>query len=206
MYNLEQEADFIKAFQEGNQYAFNDIFRKYYRPLCFFAYKYVPDVFECQDIVSDTFRKLFEAKEGFETRMAIKAFLYITTKNACLIFIRDSKKKNDRQKEFAYLSSEKEDSFLTEMMKAELVNQIYNEIENLPPQAKEVLKLIYKEEQSTDKIAEQLDIAIQSVRTNKAYALYLLRNILLKKRALAVTGWLILFAIQLFLYKVLNRH
>ncbi len=79
-----------------------------------------------------------------------------------------------------------------EILRVELLKEIYDEIENLPGRCRQVFKALFIEGLSTDQIAENLSINVQTVRTQKARAIQLIKIQLLKKgKTLAV---LILYA------------
>jgi RNA polymerase sigma-70 factor (ECF subfamily) len=52
-----------------------------------------------EDLVKDTFVKLWQTHADFDTPQNIKAFLYITTRNACLNFLRYLQVKESSRKE-----------------------------------------------------------------------------------------------------------
>jgi RNA polymerase sigma factor (sigma-70 family) len=71
-----------------------------------------------------------------------------------------------------------------EILRVELLQEIYEEIEELPGRCKEIFKMIFIQGLSTDIIGEQLGISLQTVRTQKARAIGLIRTQLLKKNRL----------------------
>jgi len=69
----------------------------------------------------------------------------------------------------------------TEILRAEVVQEIYREIEELPGKCGQIFKMIFLENLPTDQIAERMGINVQTVRTQKARAISLIRTALLKK-------------------------
>lgn len=61
------------------------IFQQYYRPLCLYATHYLHDIDEAEDVVQDCFVKLISRSIMPEN---IKAFLYISVRNACIDRLR----------------------------------------------------------------------------------------------------------------------
>ena len=121
--------DIINAFREGDSQAFDAFFRLHYRPLCYFAAQLMGDPSEAEDIVKDSFVKLWHKHTGFDSPHAIKAFLYVTTRNACINFLRRLKVKNTFSREFAYLEESRRDELvLNQLIRAEFMQEIYNEI------------------------------------------------------------------------------
>src|SRR5690349_13919793 len=63
---------------------FEKVFHLFNPALCFFARRLVNDGAIAQDIVTDVFIKLWQKQSDFKTVYSVKAFLYISTRNACL--------------------------------------------------------------------------------------------------------------------------
>jgi RNA polymerase sigma-70 factor (ECF subfamily) len=89
LHNLEfSDPEFIiRELKQGNQLAISAIFHRFYAQLCLFADSFVKDQLVAEDIVSDVFIKLWNKANDFSSLTAIKAFLYISTKNASLNYI-----------------------------------------------------------------------------------------------------------------------
>ncbi len=73
----------------------------------------------------------------------------------------------------------------TEVLRAEVLHEIYAEIEHLPGRCGQIFKLLFIEGLPTDQIAERFGINVQTVRTQKARAISLILTALLKKGRLA---------------------
>lgn len=174
--NPELNPDIIYEFRQGDPQAFACFFHIHYRPLCFFAGKMIFDKSEAEDIVKDAFIKLWRKHDDFETPQNIKAFLYITTRNACLNFLRHSQVKDSFRKEYTYLEENKEeDQVLNQIIRTELLREIYEKIEELPEKRREVFKLAYLDGLKNDEIAEYLNISVFTVKEHKGKALQALR-------------------------------
>ena len=168
--------DIIIDFKKGDPQAFSSFFHLHYRPLCYFAAQLVGNQQDAEDIIKDTYVKLWQKHTDFETSQNIKAFLYITTRNACLNFLRHIQVKESSRKELMYLEETKgEELVLNQMIRAELMQEIYSEIEKLPEKRREVFKLSYLEGLKNDEIATKMKISIHTVKEHKGKALQFLR-------------------------------
>lgn len=166
----------IPAFQQGDSGAFEAFFTAYYKPLALFADQFIGNMPEAEDIVKDSYVKLWNKREEFNHPKSIKGFLYTTTRNACLNYLRHLKVKDQYQKEILYLNKEEADDLvLRRMIHAELLESIYKEVDKLPEKRKQVFSMIYFEGMKLDEIAEQLGISIFTVKEHKARALAQLR-------------------------------
>lgn len=68
---------------------FTRLYNKFFKNIYFFVQSYTDHYPE--DIVANTFIKVWHLRDSFESEIKVKAFLYIHTKNACLNQIRDNK-------------------------------------------------------------------------------------------------------------------
>ncbi len=150
------------------------MFNTYYSRLCYYAYKIINNQESSKDIVQDVFLKYHSKPAEFSSELAIKNFLYLAVKNACLNFIRHDlveKKFAENQVETAL----DQDQGLSHIIKTEALIAIKNAIEALPEGCRTVLKLAFFEGFKNEQIALELGISINTVKTQKQRALQLLR-------------------------------
>lgn len=176
----------VSEFNKGNPKSFSSIFNTYYSALCFFAERMILNKEEAEDIVGESFVKLWRLHENFETMQNIKAFLYITTKNACLNFIKQSERTAKNQSDLVYVLAKKEDHVLTEITKVEVLREVHAAIESLPPQCRKIVRLSFVEGMKNDEIAAQLNLSVNTVKNQKARAIYLLKMKLLTTNLLVL--------------------
>lgn len=67
---------------------FEEVFRYYYRPLFLFAYGYVMDEEEAENIVQSCFTVMWEKRKKLPENLNLKAYLYSSVKHACLRYFR----------------------------------------------------------------------------------------------------------------------
>ncbi len=100
--------DIIEKLKQGDSEAYASFFNTFYAPLCYFATQLVRDKPAAEDIVKDTFIKLWQKHTDFESPQNVKAFLYITVRNASLNFLRHLAVRESTQKELLYLGRDRE--------------------------------------------------------------------------------------------------
>ncbi|MBV7532891.1 RNA polymerase sigma-70 factor [Chitinophaga sp. sic0106] len=186
--NLQQEQVLIKNLAAGEPSAFQSLFQQHYKALCYFANSIVQDAQEAEDLVQESFSKLWNKRADFQTAANIKAFLFIATKNACLNFLKSRERLTIREKEFSYLQTGVDTGFDPAMTETEIITQLYNEIEALPGQCRRIFKMSYLEGKKNDEIAGELRISYNTVRAQKLRALKLIRSSLIKKNILPMLG------------------
>jgi RNA polymerase sigma-70 factor (family 1) len=188
-----REAALIEGFNLGDPEAFNEIYELHHRSLYFFVRKLIGDDAEAQDIVSETFRKLWQRKLYFSSLVNIKAFLYITARNNGFDYLRFTKRQKESQKELAEHTDPNEDFVINKIVESELLEEIYNEIKNLPDRTRDIFRMHYEDGLPLKEISEKLNITQEVVRVTKFRALQDLRKFAFSKRLLQT-----LLAIYLF--------
>jgi RNA polymerase sigma-70 factor (family 1) len=166
----------ISAFREGNQRAFHFVFDHYFLPICFFANRLVPDRLIAEDIAQDIFVRLWEKHGDFNCEESIKAFLYISTRNACFNFIRQWERNKKQEASWAFAWDEEDDHVLNKLTVTEVLREVYAAVEELPPVCRRIMYLSYVEGLRNREIAEQMELSIHTVRNQKARGLYLLKK------------------------------
>ena len=169
--------DIIERFKAGDPTAYTTFFNTYFAPLCYFAAQLIKDKPAGEDIAKDTFIKLWQKQNDFESPQNVKAFLYITVRNACLNHLRHMAVRESTTKELLYLGKDREDAVvLNSMIKTEVMKEVYCEIEKFPEKRKHIFKLAYLQGMKNEEIAQLLSISVSTVKTQKARAILALRN------------------------------
>jgi RNA polymerase sigma-70 factor (family 1) len=176
MRSVPLENDIIVSLRKGGPDALQSLLKQFYNPLCLFADRLLADRAASEDIVGEAFVKLWQKRTNFETLQNLKAFMYITVRNACLNHLKQAKRDSLNQKQLAYLTGEKEEFVLNEMIRAEVLKEIMQEINNLPEQCGKVLKMGYLEGLKNQEIANLLNISVHTVKNQKARAIQLLKT------------------------------
>jgi RNA polymerase sigma-70 factor (ECF subfamily) len=81
----------ITTLKAGDITAFEMLFRTYYQPLCNYAFTYIPDRDEAEEIVQSTFLNVWEKRENLAIHTGVKPYLYAMVRNACLNAIQHEK-------------------------------------------------------------------------------------------------------------------
>lgn len=177
--NEQVAGEIIIEFRKGNPKSLTSIFKLYYAALCYFAARIIGNKEEAEDIVADSFYKLWKLHENFESMHGVRAFLYVTTRNACLNYLKQSDRVNRHQVDMAYLLNPDEDLAFAEVTRAEVLREVHAAIETLPAQCKKIVRMSFIEGLKNHEIAEQLNISIHTVKNQKVRGIYLLKMKLL---------------------------
>lgn len=173
----------LMQFKEGNEDALKEVYQMFAANLLFTARGIVKNEQEAEDIVLDAFSKCWSKRTCFETLYKLKCYLYVVIKHACFHYVDKLKVKASSHKEIYYISDETDGFVLEQIIKAEMVQSIYHEINRLPERARTMLNWIYVDGLSHTQIAQKMQIPIEHVRVNKSRALSQLKQALSGKLA-----------------------
>lgn len=193
-------SDFMGRFNAGNQQAFSAIFNEYFPRLSFFARRITNNEAEGQDIAINTFMKLWQRHGNFKTETNVKAFLYITARNACLDFLKQENRKQVVLNEWANYSEGWEPEHITTLIKGEMFAQLRAEVEELPKECKKILMMLFYEGKNTAEVAAELNISVNTVRRQRQIGIASLRKTNLTDRLLF--GFLFLRWLEVLFRKI----
>lgn len=179
-------ADLLYRFNNGDKYAFEQLFKEFLSPLVNFASGLTSSRQEAEDIAMYALNKLWEFHAKFETKENIRAFLYITVRNNCLNYLKANDRKRKAQKEIRYTSGETtcesiENHVHVKISNNDHLHRFHKEVEALPPQCKEVFKLRCAG-LNNPQIAEKLNTTIGTVEVQMSRALSILRGKVSEKK------------------------
>ena len=169
--------DFIINGRDITAEVFERVYRACFRPLFLYAYGYVMDEPEAENIVQSVFTTMWEMRRRLPERLRVKAYLYTSVKHACLRYFQrlhllDEYKK--RQAEALVLSfAEEEDSGEED---EEVVRSVRAALAKLTDQQRKIVELHVQEGKKYNEIAEQLHLSENTVRTHLKRAYKILRD------------------------------
>ena len=178
-YGMRDEQDVLRELQRGDQLAFSNLFRQFQPALVFFANRllFSAGINDAQEIVQDIFVKFYDRKDSFTSVEKIKAFLYISTKNACMDRIAKEQVHQRRYNKFMESFNEVDDSSIVRnIIYAEVIREVSHSIELLPPKCREIMERFFKEGKDAKEIAEELNLSVSTVNNQKARAISLLKK------------------------------
>lgn len=168
--------ELLTQLRAGRSAAFRSLMHLYYPVLFQFAGKFVNDTALAEDIAGEAFIQLWQRHTTFESLPAVRKFLFVTAHHDCLDAIR---KKGREQKKIAGLAMElpveTDDYVLQQIIRSEVMADIYRAIELLPEKMKLVFKLSYLDGLKNEEIAARLQLSNQTIRNQKSRALEILR-------------------------------
>lgn len=166
----------IEALQKGSEHAFEAVFKAYYQALCYFGEKIIGDAQLAEEVAESVLLKLWEKRRDFANTNAIKAFLYISAKNACLNQLDKETRRHKRENIVANTAKVTEETLIAGIYHAEALRNICEVIEKLPEKYAKVVRMAYLDGMKNEEIAKGLNLPQSTVRNQKARGLAALRK------------------------------
>lgn len=164
---IEEKENRFESFKQGNEYVFRYYYEKYYHALCLSVSRCIKEEAPMHDIVQDAFIILWKSRESIESELHLKMFLYQVVRNHCLNYLKNRRIRERYVHEC--LALEEEGAFTEMVIEEEVHRLVIQEIEHLPDEQKKVVYLHLKGENNI-KIAEILNVSVNTVKTHKARA------------------------------------
>jgi RNA polymerase sigma-70 factor (ECF subfamily) len=184
--------DFIARFNRREPSAITWIYNEYYAFVYSIVKKITSNSPDTKDLVADSFVKLIRYGAPFESLPKIKFFLYTAAKNACLDYLKrlkiQQKKEFDIQRQWIPDLTYAEEN--TERI-AEFRRLLFQAIENLPRQCRQIFLLYYINALKNSEIASRLGISEKTVSNQKNLAKKILKIRLSKVKNVSISFFLI---------------
>lgn len=166
-----------KKIQGGDIEVFEQLFVKYYEPLCHHADKILRDMYTAEDIVQEFFYNFWKNRKTFSPKLSLNAYLYQSIRNNALRHMEHQTVKqsyaqqvfNDYQDVMA--AGNQEDVELQELNKA-----ITATLQQLPERCSRIFRMNRFEGKKYREIAEILSISVKTVEADMGKALQLFRK------------------------------
>lgn len=181
----------MELLKKKDNAAWQYLIRIYAPVLLRLAQKIVKDNAAAEDVVSDVFVKLWQQNTNFNSLQQIKKYLYTSTQNGCLNFLRGKQREMNRHEIFAKVYLQQEEVLEQEFIYTELLAEIRKALDTLPAKMRQIFMLAYFKEMSNEEIAKHLDLSNQTVRNQKSAALTLLRKLLQHKFPLLIAALIV---------------
>jgi len=176
-------SDSINGLIIGDEETYIFLFREYYVPLCAYSRRYVGRKDIAEEIVSDTFLRIWETRQTLQINTSVKAYLFQAVCNNSLNYLRKLKKEEVLDKYFMGTSSENigfasiSDEIEEQSLTKENINAKIEEAVNLlPEQQQKAFRLKRFEGKKNKEVAEIMGLSVKTVEMHLSKATLSLRK------------------------------
>jgi RNA polymerase sigma-70 factor (ECF subfamily) len=128
-----------------------------------FAYSFISDLYESEDIVQECFAKVYINRIEYKPLNTFKTYLFTVIRNSCIDYLRKNKKiRTINLDDISEISDNiaPEDSFI----QTERITKIFKHLESLPDDYKTALYLLAFDEMTYEEIAKVMQKSIAQVK------------------------------------------
>ncbi|GAB2801905.1 RNA polymerase sigma-70 factor [Rhabdobacter roseus] len=172
-----------RAFEADPSKGCDLLFRRYYKPLCNHAVRFVYDQAMAQDIVADIFQSIWHKRIYERITFSYRAYLYRAVRQNCLLYLQREARRTvsvDQLPDLSILTSTSGEHSPTEDIQFdELRRQVEAVINALSPAVRRVFLLSRFEGRKHQEIADELNISLKTVEAHITKALIQFRKVLL---------------------------
>jgi len=151
--------------------AFKNFFIRSFPPLVRFAYAYVKSKESAEEIASDVLLNIWQRRKSLDKINDLKPYLYISTKNAALNYLRKEKRLTtlDIDSPSIWL---KADDITPEQLaiSKELFQKIKTAVAALPPRCQMIYKLVKEDGLKYKDVAAILNLSVKTVEVQMGIA------------------------------------
>jgi RNA polymerase sigma-70 factor (family 1) len=174
--NLLYEQFIVAKLNRGDSDAFSEIFSAYYKDLVLFAFSFTKEMESAEEIVQETFVKLWEDREKLDVKISLKSVLLKTVQNRCIDWYRHKKIMNnycDYVQVNKLLFENDTDNYL---LWSELNELIKTALSRMPEKYREAYEMNRNDGLKYQEIAESLSVSVRTVEVRISGALEFLRK------------------------------
>lgn len=160
------KTDLIAGINRKDKNAWEEMFNSYYTALCNHCDRIVNDEEAVEDIVQEVFVKLWDGKAVFENEKALTVYLYKSTTNNALKYLRDRNAEEEKLKLWMEVEEEMSEEDFSSVVREEVLRKLRELIEQLPAERKKII-LMSMDGMSGEEIAARLGVTIHTVKQQK---------------------------------------
>jgi len=179
----EKQTYLLKKLKSGDEGTYISLFEEYYVGLCAYSRRYVGRKDIAEDIVSETFFKIWENRKKLEITGSVKSYLFQAVANNSLNHLRKLKKEKRLEDYFLGTGNENigfkevaENITENSLLIKDLNSRIEEAVNLLPPQQQTAFRLKRFEGKKNKEIAEEMGLAVKTVEMHLSKALISLRK------------------------------
>lgn len=172
----DQDHQLIRQTLQGDLEAFDELVRKYQRPVYSLCLSFVIHGEDAKDLAQEVFLKAFTGLKNFRHQSSFRTWIYRIAVNACLNF-------KSHQREFVPLlwaRGEMAHTFVDTVEQAEDRRLVQALLTQLPKKQRTVIVLRLEQGLSYEEISEITGQTVSTVKTTVFYALQKIRKLVHK--------------------------
>jgi len=171
----------IERIKQGDLEAFDELYRRYLKPIYGYVYRRVNHRGDAEDITQDVFVRVFRHIKDFRDEASFATWLYLIAKNEILRFFRKQTQLRRLLKE-SHLYQERKSSFIEDIEREHSIFLLHQAIKSLPLRQREAVILHGLKEVSFSGVSLALGESKKAAKSTYYRAIRNLRKYFRKRR------------------------
>lgn len=192
--DLQQESIWLKQIRASNRIAYTHFYNHYRNRLQLYILPFVKSQAQAEEIVQDTFLKLWEKRENLDENHSLRAYTKAIAKRRVLNLLKRTQINEKFLRHKRYTSSlAQECNTEDQLLLAEYQHITQSAVERLPRQQKLIYSLSREQELTYGQIAAQLHISVSAVEKHMSKALQYVKKQVQTKLGIVIRICLLLW-------------
>lgn len=168
--------DLVKLLNKSDEFAFREIYIRYWDRLYIIARKRLRDAIEAEEVVQDIFCNLWRKRESFTLSKGFDHYFSVAVKFEVINRLAKKARHSIFEREASFTFSESDFSTIESINLQELKNQLQQSVSLLPEKCRIVFLLKYEKDYTQHQIAQELQISEKTVEAHLSKARKTLRG------------------------------
>jgi RNA polymerase sigma-70 factor, ECF subfamily len=180
---MDKHLQLFRRIVDNDTKAFEILFKDYYNFLCSFSYGLLKEKHMAEEIVEEFFVDLWNNRQKININSSVRSYFISAIHHRCLNYLQREKQKFASVQDISNLIDHEGlagEQLITTQIPTLLTNELENvlakAIDKLPYQCREIFLLSRKRELSYEEISIELNISVNTVKTQIKIALSKLRK------------------------------
>ncbi len=183
----------IKRLREGNESAFQHVYQSLAPKVYGFAYRFLKDKAQSEEVVQEAFITLWENREKLDQERPLEPYLFTISKRLVLDSLRKATSSQALREKLMLKISENHNETEESIILSDLMAFAEKAIRELPRQQQVVFRLSRFEGLSYEEIGERLNLSKNTVKNHLVVALKTLKTQLASQEMTYALAFLIYF-------------
>ena len=173
IYSPHDERELLSLLKQGNEQAFEKIYKLYSSRLFGNVFKMVKSETTTQEILQDVFIKIWNNRASIDLDKSFRSYLFRIAENKVYDFFRKASRDKKIQAQLFATATEEYEHIETMIHRKENALLLQRAIDSLSPQRQQIFRLIKLDNKSYEEVSRQLGISVSTisdhiVKANKA--------------------------------------
>lgn len=167
----------LKKIKEGDIKTFEEVFRHYYAPLCFYSLGIIGRKDVAEEVVQELFYVLWKDRQEIQVLRSVKSYLYGAVRNQSLQYL-EHRDVRERHRQAVLQAEENEQDLAPDLQLEykELENVINRTLNQLPERRLRIFKMHRMEGKKYKEIADYLALSVKTIEAEMTKAYQVLRQ------------------------------